>query len=326
MRSRKRKHKRGGTRSEMPDRFHEWANHLKMVEPDQCGKLSPLAVSLSNVYIMLMCENRHQKILLIGEYHDIDKGTIPAITDVITSFLRDTKYVDFMFECNQVEYRPFKWYNPKRVILSNLCRMLKSQLPTRKGDQLHEFSRVHWLDQSYKEKHKREKRDNPIWITQLDALADAYTINAKIEDEYAESHFPELIDAFQNTFKTAHEFIEHVLDQILNLKDFQQCGLHSSLLTRENYSRILLKLYTRNKTFCKFAFEVHRFIMDMYTCCRVLRMEGEWYRNIVVYTGGFHSARVGWMLSQADFTVRRVNVTMDETLPLEFTKLDDLSD
>jgi len=40
-----------------------------------------------------------------------------------------------------------------------------------------------------------------------------------------------------------------------------------------------------------FFFWVHRYLMDVYTCCRILKHDADekWYKNMVVYAGANHS-------------------------------------
>ena len=50
-----------------------------------------------------------------------------------------------------------------------------------------------------------------------------------------------------------------------------------------------------------FYFIVQRFLMDFFTCCRILKEEGRWYKNIVIYAGTFHSKNIERILLSLDF-------------------------
>ena len=65
----------------------------------------------------------------------------------------------------------------------------------------------------------------------------------------------------------------------------------------------------------EFLLNIYRFFMDMYTVCRLLKTDGEWYKNIAVYAGSTHVLRIGTILQEIGFTVNRVNVKTDPDLP-----------
>jgi len=50
-----------------------------------------------------------------------------------------------------------------------------------------------------------------------------------------------------------------------------------------------------------FYFIVQRFLMDFFTCCRILKEEGRWYKNIVIYASSFHTENIERMLLSLDF-------------------------
>ena len=42
--------------------------------------------------------------------------------------------------------------------------------------------------------------------------------------------------------------------------------------------------------------------MDFFTCCRILKEEGRWYKNIVIYAGAAHTRNIERILLSYKFT------------------------
>jgi len=59
--------------------------------------------------------------------------------------------------------------------------------------------------------------------------------------------------------------------------------------------------YKDNNTIENFYFCVQRFLMDFFTCCRILKEEGRWYKNMVIYAGFVHTRNIERMLLSLDF-------------------------
>ena len=301
------------TRRAKPMGYFRWVSQLGLARPEECGeKLAPLAVPMSGGIFMLLCEKQDKKVLLMGERHLKSSTDLPNITSMLPNYLRETAGVDFMIECNQTNGKAMK-RKYQQDTLVEACDMLRPYLPPRQD--FHEInSRVHWLDQDYAA--ERESRTTPSWLFQLgDLFSDMDNLlnpDGYVDPELNEELYAEL-DPDQ--YKDDNAFAEHVIDLILKLKDFKQCVKKSELLGRGVYIKAILDLRTRQKkyghSFIAFLLNFHRLMMDMYTCCRILKKESKWYTNVAVYAGYYHTARVGWMLSQMGFRVRRVDVPFD---------------
>jgi hypothetical protein len=100
-------------------------------------------------------------------------------------------------------------------------------------------------------------------------------------------------------------FFEKVYHKLRDSKHFKKCYsgnrtmewkiLREAFIERwRDYSKI-------DHTIEFFYGIVQRFLMDFFTCCRILKEEGRWYKNIVIYAGSFHTENIERMLLLLDF-------------------------
>jgi hypothetical protein len=56
-----------------------------------------------------------------------------------------------------------------------------------------------------------------------------------------------------------------------------------------------------DKTIYNFYFWVQRFFVDMYTCCRIMKQDPIWFKNIVIYAGDWHVVNYIRILSKLGY-------------------------
>jgi hypothetical protein len=70
------------------------------------------------------------------------------------------------------------------------------------------------------------------------------------------------------------------------------------------YKRAFAEMWDNeaDKRINRFYFLIQRFIMDMFTCCRIMKTEDRFFKNIVIYAGDWHVQNYINILTQLDFT------------------------
>lgn len=102
------------------------------------------------------------------------------------------------------------------------------------------------------------------------------------------------------------EFFKHCYDTLSTSKFFIKCR-------KENRRNIPFAIFRnsffhmwaneRNKQISHFYFLIQRFIMDMFTCCRIMKTHEDpnWFNNIVIYAGDWHVENYVHILKQLDY-------------------------
>jgi hypothetical protein len=88
-------------------------------------------------------------------------------------------------------------------------------------------------------------------------------------------------------------FFEACLSKVLEAKYFRNCIRDKRLLQMEDYKEVFWGIWIDKppndlENIEMFLFDIQRFFMDVFTCCRMMKKEGQWYKKIVVYAGGLH--------------------------------------
>jgi hypothetical protein len=89
-----------------------------------------------------------------------------------------------------------------------------------------------------------------------------------------------------------------------------KCIRHNRSKTTQVYSDLFFELcetYDFSKE--EFFFLLHRFIMDVVTCCRLLKSDKnkQWYKNMVVYTGASHTLNCVNLLQMYGFKAHLID-------------------
>lgn len=112
----------------------------------------------------------------------------------------------------------------------------------------------------------------------------------------------------QSTDESKLSFVKRVYDMLASSKFFKKCYGDARFIKWEILRRVFLKSWRHQSsnpernTIEEFYFMVERFFMDFFTCCRLLKDEGRWYKNIVIYAGALHTNNIGRMLYSLGFT------------------------
>lgn len=315
----------------------QWKYQLQSADTYECGFLAPLAIPLSGVMTTLLCKKGKKTILLIGERHASvsDDKSFPSITDVIIPFLKNGGYVgqgekgghkiDFMLEHTNTYYesedstdrkdfidsKPYK----DEAVMNRLRYLLSPYIFGENkvdGKRYQQFntSRVHWLDKEYTE-------ESPNWLLELQDCKNNY------KTEISKCNTPLLkstiIDPAANMIPG--NFARHMSKLLKTLPDFIKCNNRSNFITgsieqmfKDLHNHLELTPFENTRVVTpKFLFLIQRCIMDVYTMCKLLKpVTNGWYTNIVVYAGQNHTLRVGKMLNDYGFNVRKVNLPQDD--------------
>jgi hypothetical protein len=102
------------------------------------------------------------------------------------------------------------------------------------------------------------------------------------------------------------DFFKHCYETLSTSKFFIKCR-------KENRRNIPFSIYRnaffhmwaneRTKHISNFYFLIQRFIMDMFTCCRIMKTHEDpnWFNNIVIYAGDWHVRNYVHILTQLDY-------------------------
>jgi hypothetical protein len=100
-------------------------------------------------------------------------------------------------------------------------------------------------------------------------------------------------------------FFKKVYDKLRGSKHFKKCYSGGRIIEWKILQNAFIKGWREHSkidhTIEWFYFIVQRFLMDFFTCCRILKEEGRWYKNIVIYAGTFHTENIERILLSLDF-------------------------
>jgi hypothetical protein len=95
-------------------------------------------------------------------------------------------------------------------------------------------------------------------------------------------------------------FFKKVYDVLADAKFFKKCYSGDRLIEWGILQTVFTRLWREynpvNSTIEHFYYTLTRFFMDFFTCCRILKEEGRWYKNIVIYAGATHTTNIGRIL------------------------------
>jgi len=100
-------------------------------------------------------------------------------------------------------------------------------------------------------------------------------------------------------------FFEKVYHKLLDSNFFKKCYSGGRFIEwkilRDAFIEMWRDYSETDHTIELFYMLVQRFLMDFFTCCRILKEEGRWYKNIVIYAGFVHTRNIERMLLSLDF-------------------------
>ena len=97
-------------------------------------------------------------------------------------------------------------------------------------------------------------------------------------------------------------FFKKVYETLADSKYFKKCYSGGRFMEWNILRDAFIEYWRDNpKTIENFYFCVQRFLMDFFTCCRILKEEGRWYKNMVIYAGFVHTRNIERMLLSMDF-------------------------
>jgi len=312
------------------------------------AKFRDLAIKMSGVMSMTYLENPDRKIFLIGEEHESpecrNKGFVP-IYDIILPYLRDTPHVDFMLEIDNSDVSDYRARERRSSIMQRLRSQLAPYIPN--GDELEKSglrSRVHWLDSSLPKTFNSNKIENyrlwqqnvpediqradekiirllgrisreqnpsiPLQNALLDFLAQTAPASLKrvihkIKQTPPQPGWATFYTKIGNS--DLREFVHYVVSSILRTYRFSRC----TKLSLKTFVDVFMTVYIREaevNSSVYLLYCLHRFSMDLYACCRLMKAESDWYKHVVIYAGEIHVKSLRQILIASGFTSHTIDL------------------
>ena len=225
-------------------------------------------------------------------------------------------------------------------ILNQLRQLLCWYIPTEGHPARGKFpkAKVHYIDLAYPLGHKKSNNLLHVLNDVVELNRDSDTrkprfaqLKRKIQSQLIElsrdTDSP-LTDAiFRDAFNMslAFEDREYALRLIfdcafeeLRRLVLKNCYAQERNIETKYYSSMFLaSCEMDNYSDYDFFFKLHRFLMDIYTCCRILKSDSNerWYKNMVVYAGAFHTVNCIRLMELYGFTLKTVDFMNAETDP-----------
>jgi hypothetical protein len=109
----------------------------------------------------------------------------------------------------------------------------------------------------------------------------------------------------QSSESSKREFFKKVYKTLADSKYFKKCYDGGRFIDIAYLQDVFYKAWidnsAANNTIEFFYFIAQRFLMDFFTCCRILKEDGRWYKNIVIYAGSAHTRNIERILLLLDF-------------------------
>jgi hypothetical protein len=113
------------------------------------------------------------------------------------------------------------------------------------------------------------------------------------------------------------QFLDRCIQKLKNAKHFHRCFSQNRMQDNQIYRDVFWDyiyyqwIDPKSPTvepqenlegdYYYFYFRVHRFFMDVYTCCRILKKEDPWYKNVVLYAGYAHIRNCSGILQRIGY-------------------------
>lgn len=102
-------------------------------------------------------------------------------------------------------------------------------------------------------------------------------------------------------------FLRKVYEALDTSKFFRKCFIRDNerFISWSRIRDVFIQRWNHEKednSIENFYFVIQRFFMDFFACCRLLKDEGRWYKNIVIYAGVAHTENIENLLRLLKFT------------------------
>jgi len=293
----------------------------------------PLIRKLSGVVRMDIMENKDRRILLIGDWHGTnycrEQGFAP-LSQLIEPFLKKARYVDFFIELSMTEADSICKTDAERKAIRRGSRTEKKETKSEIIADVSDLVSVYVRNSKWQTKRCRKYKVLPFARVHaidvriemgsrstgsrlLNLLRDAIT---GMDRDNIDSVETTQVEAFLNEHgQTA--VLDRLNERSAQLKlakwmlhELSQASQLRKCFGRRNFSQLdYLDVFLRNtfKTKSRFFFWFYRFVMDINTCCRLMKTEAGWYKNIVVYAGASHTTNCVMLLSRNGFRHTPIN-------------------
>ncbi len=214
-----------------------------------------------------------------------------------------------------------KGFDSPLSIINLVRNLVRPLIPTKTYSPPVTFpnARVHWLDG-----HVEQEKLNHLFMILCEKIiehnyADAYDVRSAINKMLVASGFTPkwYLDDGSDTDENKRflmstdadklDFFKACYDAFRTSKIFRKCyGVISSdrktPASWEIYRDVFWSHVRKyNLSINHFYFLVQRFFMDIYTCCRIIKQDPRWFKNIVIYVGYEHLKRLVDILSKMGY-------------------------
>jgi hypothetical protein len=268
---------------------------------------------------------------------EMDKFTPPSFGSRMLNWLfnRDRLSIEARQVVTEIENRPLEGYDEPLTII-NLLRLLLESIP----QGLYPYARIHWIDE-LKFPHSRNKGDQLLTHFKKFVLAAIEGLHEKCDTERRKIDLCMIHDfGYTPTWSSGpnHElynnkqeklsfndhgiadFLHCCYDALRESRYFRKCyggdPSRQELPSWEIYREAFLACYwvhITNKSINPFYFYIQRFFVDMYTCCRIMKKDPRWFKNIVIYTGALHTNVYIFVLSRMGYVAHDIPLPYDAT-------------
>jgi hypothetical protein len=309
--------------------------YIKNYFVDIFAPFRPLMIPLSGGMTMALLKKGDHKIFLIGERHGFnfcrEKGYTP-LAEIIEEYLASRSKeepVDFMLEMphSTEDYgileetrNVVKGYtntlNPiygKHLNTLTLIRIIVTHLlPPNIGNP---NSRVHWLDPLNREPTQNCKvndftqpffhcGESSFYRNKVD---DYLTKTLNFTPKWSIKDGDKSFEFLKSTQEDKINFFKACYDALRESTFFKKCYENSRQVPWEIYRGVFIaRVLSEDDSIDLFYKKVQRFFMDMYTCCRIMKTDAGWYKNIVIYAGDWHVQNYILILTKLGYTMHEL--------------------
>ena len=229
----------------------------------------------------------------------------------------------------------------KPLDIMNLTRVMTWDLSPKNPDRLRvQNTRVHWLDPNINKLKEGDDDSGDALVYWFDKYVASHDINDlefrqymhdKTEGKQELSKHAENNQALRDecvaairrivhnsaftkkpfseiTDKDKVDFLDACMEKVWTAKHFRNCSSQKRLFDTDVYRSTFRDFYKSFKPQTEdwFYISMHRFLMDIYTCCRLMKKDKLWYKKIVLYAGNAHVINCSSMLQKVGYELHPV--------------------
>jgi hypothetical protein len=138
------------------------------------------------------------------------------------------------------------------------------------------------------------------WAIYEQSVVDLYSTSPSTFRTHVVSTIPDKELFLQATDMSKMVFFRHIYDMLSTSKFFKKCVVRG-IARFVPWNKLVIVFMERvnqqeDKSIEFFYFVLQRFLMDFFTCCRLLKEDERWFKNIVIYAGYAHTENIERLL------------------------------